>query len=130
MWEKWLDVLRKAQPLTERPQEVGVDTRSSTADDDWKLNVEAKLKAEWICWIHLTNTRTSPMVVSIEPWGEDYTLLPGETVQMVAIGSSPASYVHLLENGFMAVYAEGDCTEILVYQDGTQLECGHQRQAR
>jgi len=102
------------------------------ANTDWKEHVEAKLKAAWFCWIHLTNCRKSPMVVYTEPWGRDYTLLPEETFQILAIGSSPASYLHWNENenDCIQVYAEGDCTEILVYQDGTELHCGHQRQVQ
>lgn len=100
------------------------------ANAGWKHRVEAKLKAAWFFWIHLSNSRKSPVVIYIEPLGEDYTLLPSETVQILAIGSSPASYLNWdeKENGCIQVYAEGDCTAIFVYQDGTELSCGYQRQ--
>jgi hypothetical protein len=102
------------------------------ASVDWQQRVEAELKAAWLCWIHLTNRHKSPMVVYIEPWGEDYTLLPDEAVQLLPIGNSCASYLNWVQNadGCIQVYAEGDCTSIVVYQDGTELSCGHQRQVQ
>jgi len=34
------------------------------------------------------NSRKAPQVVAVEPWGNDYTLLPDEKLEVIAFGDS------------------------------------------
>ena len=78
---------------------------------------------------HVTISFGAPITLWIEPWGEDYTLIPHETVQVVAESCSDEFYLHWhLEEGKIIIYAEGDQgATVSVYQEGNLLECGHHR---
>lgn len=78
----------------------------------------------------ITNRNPAPLTLWIEPWGEDYTMRPGEVLEVVAEDLSEAFYFHFVysEDGIQA-YAES-CGEVRVYQNGTALQCGHGRSAR
>lgn len=79
--------------------------------------------------IKVSNERREPLTVWLEPWGEDYTLLPDETFDVVAEGASPDFYFDMACNEKdVLVYAEGDCTCVFVLRDGDALECGHNRE--
>lgn len=77
----------------------------------------------------VTNDRRAPITLLIEPWGEDYTLLSGETFGIVAEHSSDAFEFHWVVGEEMTqVYAEGDRdATVAVYDGERQLECGHNR---
>lgn len=65
----------------------------------------------------------------IEPWGRDFTLLVGETFDVVVKGGSSDSYFHWFYSpNQITVYAEGTAEDVLVYQGETQVDCGHNRQ--
>lgn len=67
-------------------------------------------------------------VVYVEPWGEDYTLLPGEELEIVATGPNSPPWFNVVEwDQATSVYIEGDCADFAVYQAGQRLECGHNR---
>ncbi len=77
----------------------------------------------------ITNRQRTPLTLLIEPWGEDYTLLPDETFDVVAEHFSEDFYFHWVTNDdFTQVYAEGDREATVgVYQGERLLECGHNR---
>jgi hypothetical protein len=78
--------------------------------------------------IELSNQRASPHVIAIEPWGEDFTLMPGEELEVVAFGGERIPWFHVVEwDGATQVYCEG-AVDFRVLQAGVQLECGHNRQ--
>lgn len=77
----------------------------------------------------ITNDGSDPLVVFVEPWGRDFTLLVGESFDLVLEGGSPESHFNTFcSPNRITVYAEGAVEDVLVYQGGTRVECGHNRQ--
>jgi hypothetical protein len=79
--------------------------------------------------LKVINSRSSPFTVWVEPWGEDFTLLPEEdlTVFAKSPAKEPCFALVQLESG-VQVYVEGqDIVDFSVIQDGIELECGHNR---
>ncbi len=74
------------------------------------------------------NSRDQPHVLWIEPWGEDFTLKPGEELELFAYSDSHLPWFELVESdGASAIYCE-KTSEFEVFQNGVRLECGHNRQ--
>jgi hypothetical protein len=77
----------------------------------------------------VSNDRLVPHVVAVEPWGEDFTLLPGEALEIHAVGKDLEPRFELVEWGEATqVYCE-NTDDFKVMQGDSQLACGHQRQA-
>jgi len=75
------------------------------------------------------NSRKAPQVVAVEPWANDYTLMPDERLEIVAFGKVKVPSFTVVEwDGTTQVYCE-DTDDFKVVQDNRELECGHQRQA-
>ena len=75
------------------------------------------------------NSRKAPQVVAVEPWANDYTLLPGEELEIVAFGKTAMPWFNVVElDGTTQVYCE-ETSEFKVVSGGRELECGHQRQS-
>jgi hypothetical protein len=70
------------------------------------------------------------VTVWLEPLGEDYTLLAGESLEIIATGRgfTPWFDVGNVESG-LSVVIEGGPQDFVVYQNGRQLLCGHNRDA-
>ncbi len=76
----------------------------------------------------VTNQRATPHVVAVEPWGEDFTLLAGESLEIVAFSEAKLPRFELVEwEGSTQVYCE-ESVSFKALQDGVELECGHSRQ--
>jgi hypothetical protein len=74
------------------------------------------------------NRRGTPHVVAVEPWGNDYTLLANEELEIVAFGDKAVPWFNVVEwEGTSQVYCE-ETNYFEVRQGGVQLECGHNRQ--
>jgi hypothetical protein len=55
----------------------------------------------------LSNRRDAPQVVAAEPWAEDFTLMPGEELEVIAYGSEAMPWFHVVEwDGTSQVYCE------------------------
>src|SRR5262249_54509773 len=53
----------------------------------------------------VSNSRSKPQVVAVEPWANDYTLLPGEELEIVAFGDAELPWFHVVEwDGVSQVY--------------------------
>lgn len=77
----------------------------------------------------VTNSRNGPQIVAVEPWANDYTLLPGEQLEILAFGKIASPWFNVVEwDGTTQVYCE-ETSDFKVLQGGRELECGHQRQA-
>ena len=80
-----------------------------------------------------TNDQKSPVTIAIEPWGDDYTLKPGETFDiLVNDDQHPWPAVILSENGDVQLYIENvqnRAIAIQVCHKGIVLEGGHNREA-
>jgi hypothetical protein len=70
-----------------------------------------------------------PRIVWLEPWAEDYTLLPGETVEFVSRSNSELPWFHLDEwpESTQVYLQAGDYP--VVHSNGVRLQCGHNREA-
>jgi len=68
-------------------------------------------------------------VIYIEPWGQDYTVRSGESIEVVAIGKTALPYFTLVESSeAVQVFVEGDRdVDFTVWQGGVQVKCGHNR---
>jgi len=76
----------------------------------------------------MSNSRTKPQIVAVEPWANDYTLLPGEELEIVAFGDVEMPWFHVVEwDGASQVYCN-ETSDFKVFQKGVELECGHNRQ--
>ncbi len=75
---------------------------------------------------HCNNPRSR--VVYVEPWGEDYTLLPNEKLEIIAQPSDDiAPWFYIVESDvYTQVYCEATC-DFEIWQEGQRLECGHNR---
>ena len=76
----------------------------------------------------VSNRRDTPQVVAVEPWADDFTLMPGEELEIVAFGSTARPWFFVDEwEGTSQVYCN-ETDDFEVSQGGVRLECGHNRQ--
>lgn len=79
--------------------------------------------------LRVWNMRNAPQEVFVEPWGEDYTLLPSEKLEIIAFSDNAVPWFAVVEwDGSTQVYCE-DTADFKVVQGDRELACGHQRQA-
>ena len=77
--------------------------------------------------IVVTNDRKNSQVLYIEPWGEDYTLRASESMDIVAFGTAALPWFNIVESDRATqIYIE-NCTDFVVYQNGEEVHCGHNR---
>jgi hypothetical protein len=72
-----------------------------------------------------------PLVLSIEPWGEDYTFRSGCTVELSATPNGaepPWFHVRAEREGVLMVFVEGAVDAFQVSEDGRPVPCGHGRE--
>ena len=75
------------------------------------------------------NRTTRPISIQLEPWGEDYTLKPGERFSIGHESNSKGYVSASLENNWLSVYIEGDWDyPDLVTIDDRPVECGYGRE--
>ena len=78
--------------------------------------------------IKITNDRSDFVTLWLEPWGEDYGMAPADEFEVVAGDAGNDFYFHVAsDDKGMKLWAEGTVTEIGVFQNGSQLPCGHAR---
>jgi hypothetical protein len=80
--------------------------------------------------IEICNKVNHPIVIIIEPWANDYCILPGETFEITALSDKMDinSYFHVVySENQIDVYPEGQCDDFSVMLNGQELECGHNR---
>lgn len=81
--------------------------------------------------ISISNDSDKPLLISLEPWGEDYTLLAKEEVEIIAQDCGDDFYYSVVYyDDFVAVYAEGGRRNeyLRVYIKGIELQCGYNRE--
>lgn len=75
----------------------------------------------------VSNSSSKPRVLAVEPWANDYTLLPGEELEIVAFGNAELPWFYVVEwDGTSQVYCH-EAADFKVVQKGVELECGHGR---
>lgn len=76
----------------------------------------------------VTNRSEQPVVLMLEPWGEDYWIQSGETFELFPAEPEEMFYFAVeYRASAIAVFAEGGCRSVRVEREGQLLECGHQR---
>jgi hypothetical protein len=84
--------------------------------------------ANYAARLGVSNSRDKPQIVAVEPWADDYTLLPGEELEIVASGHGKVPWFHVVEwDGTSQVYCE-ETDDFKVVQNGVELKCGRNRQ--
>jgi hypothetical protein len=79
--------------------------------------------------ISFANRRSVPLLIVVEPWAYDFTLMPGEALDIVGYSDRVAPWFYVVESDDASqVYCE-ECDIFDVLQEGVLLECGHKRQA-
>ncbi|HEY8562760.1 MAG TPA: hypothetical protein VIL74_20450 [Pyrinomonadaceae bacterium] len=81
--------------------------------------------------ILISNDSERPLLISLEPWGEDYTLLAKEEVEIIAADCPDDFHYNVVYyNDFIAVYVEGGSGNEYprVYRKGVELKCGYNRE--
>jgi len=79
--------------------------------------------------LEILNDRREAFVVLLEPWGEDYTILPGQQFELVATGTTGESRFHTEHRSHcLAVWVRGPVERIEVFAEGGEIHGGHQRQ--
>jgi hypothetical protein len=83
--------------------------------------------------IGISNNTERIRVVWVEPIPEDYTLLSGESLEIVVSDPAGTPWFHVVEWPYATqIYVDGVSSvtslyEIVVLQNGNKLEPGHQR---
>jgi len=79
--------------------------------------------------IVIDNNSDKPLTISLEPWGEDYTLRAKEAVEIITEDCGQDFHFSIVyEVDYIAVYAEGNDNEYpRVYKNGEEVECGYNR---
>jgi len=79
--------------------------------------------------IGIRNSCSKPRAVAVEPWANDYTLLPEEELEIIAFGDKAVPWFCVVEwEDTTQVYCE-ETADFRVIQNGTELKCGHNRQS-
>ena len=69
-------------------------------------------------------------IVWVEPWAEDYTLLPEEKLEIAVVDDLVQPWFCVVEwENSSQVYIQTMSSEYEVTQDGKRLQCGHNRDA-
>ena len=78
--------------------------------------------------IRVSNDRSTFLTLWLEPWGEDYGMLANDEFDVIALEPEKTFYFQI-DCGAkdMKVYAEGDASQVSVYQNGEILACGRNR---
>lgn len=78
--------------------------------------------------ICIANSRPIWHEVHVEPWADDYTLFPGEELEIHAFDNKAVPWFHIVEwDGVSQVYCN-ETDDFVVLQNGVQLKGGHNRQ--
>jgi hypothetical protein len=79
-----------------------------------------------------SNETKSPRLIAVEPWGEDYTLLPNEELEIRVLGTETT--FHMIESTeFTQVFfqhtAVHDSAKVYsVWNGDEKIKCGHNRE--
>ncbi len=78
--------------------------------------------------IKITNNFPKPIILWLEPWGEDYGMMPGDEFEIIPIDAGEDFHFHLaFTDKDIRVYVEGQALYAQIYHNGKIIECGHNR---
>jgi hypothetical protein len=72
------------------------------------------------------NDGKAPLTIYVEPWANDYTLLAGEELEIVAFGKNLPWFALVSAENCIQVYCE-ETSDFKVFQGDKELQCGHNR---
>lgn len=76
----------------------------------------------------ILNDRQEAFVILLEPWGEDYTIRPGQQFELVATGTTSQSRFHTEHRAnCIAVWVRGPVERVEVLAEGGEIHGGYQR---
>jgi hypothetical protein len=76
----------------------------------------------------VSNDSDELKTLMLEPWGEDYVMKPKDEFEIIEEDVEDV-YFHIVYSDYIAVYVEGTGNSYpRVYQNGEELECGHNRE--
>jgi len=79
--------------------------------------------------IIVRNEFSRHIILWLEPWGEDYGMLPNDEFEIIAKNVSKDFYFQVDFGEDIKVWAEGQITDIGVYKNNELLSCGYKRLA-
>ena len=91
--------------------------------------------AEFFAKIGVSNDEQQLRVIWVEPWPNDFTLLPGESLEIHVRSSTAQAWFNVVETDRnMQIYVELPPSDLMsavveVYQGTQMLQSGHNRQA-
>ena len=79
---------------------------------------------------NIENSRTYPICVMIEPWGEDYTLLPGQTlcIELPYEGPFEPNILRRIKHEDDLVHVGFGAYPVQLTVSGEIVNCGYQRE--
>ncbi len=77
--------------------------------------------------IKIRNEFSKVVTLLLEPWGEDYGMLPNDEFEIIAKVVDEHFYFQVDFGENITVWAEGQVIDIGVYQNNKLLECGYNR---
>ena len=94
------------------------------------MSEDHRTPAPFSAKITIPNAGKRPRVVWVEPYPDDYTLLPEEELEIVARDSSKVPSFDIVEyEDATQVYPDQSEIDYDVTQNGIKIESGHNRQA-
>lgn len=78
--------------------------------------------------VTIENDRQKPVTLWLEPWGEDYTLVHKEKIEIRPSNPDEGFHYHLVygDKRIWVYVEEGEYPEVL--SNGTEIYCGHNRE--
>lgn len=78
--------------------------------------------------IIVRNDSGKPKTLYLEPWGEDYGMMPDDEFEIIESEANENFYFHIDFNDDILVWANGQPDAYpRVYSKGKELLCGHNR---
>ena len=77
--------------------------------------------------IKVSNDFPEPITLWLEPWGADFGMMSEDEFEIIADNTDKEFYFHVVFNKDIQVYAEGQSDYPRIYQNGIELETGHNR---
>ena len=72
--------------------------------------------------LKFTNSLTQARTLILEPWTGEYSIAPGNSVELVAEGPPPQNFeIELLEDTVVVYALGGEGTDVRVFRDGEEV---------
>ncbi len=79
--------------------------------------------------LQVLNQTVKPRTVWVEPWGEDFTVLPGDRLEIIAHNGSEAPGFSVVEGSVSTEVFLEAASSFEALHNGTRVQCGFNRPA-